>query len=319
VPSEFLREAYRSEANLFFVGWVRGEYRLWVDGEHYLVGMTSDLEPIFLNLPLSRLDSHKPLRVAIQVFNNARLRKIPDYPDFVYGTGFVTKAKANTLRRSQFYWRDLVPTVSALLGVLLAIAILAAWLRSGARTAAPGVAALYVLLHAVAQIPNIESIWVRLSQPEYIALADPLAMAVFLSGPVLALAWIGIIEDRWVRGASLAMIVLPLVLMLGFRLGLLPWPGYGMQYFLRTAGMLASHGLAALAVGAFAFKRGRVEWPDATLMASLLGLGLLSNPVFANPYTVEGQVLWKWVLQLVLLTGVTVVAIYRTLKAGIRS
>ena len=67
ISTEDLQHAHKLEANYLILGMPKGDFTLWLDGAYYAQGKRKDHEPIVLTLPISRLLSKTPLKIALKV------------------------------------------------------------------------------------------------------------------------------------------------------------------------------------------------------------------------------------------------------------
>ncbi len=129
--ADVLARARSARANYFIVGWINGTYRLWVDGQYYAGGAgRTEYEPILVNLPMDRLSSTQPIRLALKVYHDVE-HKTPDpLNGGSGGEGFVTHRAANTYRAFQAFWATTRPFSFALAYGILGMLFFYLWFAS---------------------------------------------------------------------------------------------------------------------------------------------------------------------------------------------
>jgi hypothetical protein len=98
IEAKELRRAYTTNSNVLFIGWLAGTHRIWIDDQLLIKGDSREYDPKWTYLPLSRLNTSKPLRIAIQIINDAG----HPYPDLMsqsfLKTGFYTAKQYEAMR-----------------------------------------------------------------------------------------------------------------------------------------------------------------------------------------------------------------------------
>lgn len=97
IAPSLLEQAERIGANQFYIGYLLGEFRIWVDGSLHLQGDRRVAEIITISIPMPRLHEGRPLHIAIEILNNAG----HPYPDLLGGIikeGFSTWAHVASLK-----------------------------------------------------------------------------------------------------------------------------------------------------------------------------------------------------------------------------
>lgn len=67
VSADQVQEAARVGADILLLGWLKGDYQIWVNGHYFFHGDASDLDPIAVTLPHSAFLDKGPMKIAVRV------------------------------------------------------------------------------------------------------------------------------------------------------------------------------------------------------------------------------------------------------------
>jgi hypothetical protein len=179
LPISTLQAASKLGANQLVVGMILSSFRLWMDGQLLLSGDRSDLEFISIPLPVTRLSEGRPLKIALEIINNAGTLKGPDVLAPGFESGLSTWPKLVRYKRALAIRDSARPM--ALFGILalLAVIFFAAWLGNPARREYFYLA-LYAFGNALVQIKLMDIFYLSLSREAVAALG------------VIAYTWTGV-------------------------------------------------------------------------------------------------------------------------------
>jgi hypothetical protein len=67
ISAHKVQEAVSAGADILLLGWLKGDYQIWVNGHYFFHGDASDLDPIAVTLPHSAFLHSGPMSIAIRV------------------------------------------------------------------------------------------------------------------------------------------------------------------------------------------------------------------------------------------------------------
>ncbi|MBI3558731.1 MAG: hypothetical protein HY074_20885 [Deltaproteobacteria bacterium] len=162
IPGTVLQQAAARLANQFVLGWVRGTYKIWVDGDYLIGGKWSDNEPLVLPTSMGRLQAGRPLHIAIQIINDAGIPGTPDVISEHVGSGFARKETAASWRRTQGLQVSARPMSLFIANLLLAVLFFLVWSVSREKQEHFYIA-LYAFANALIQLKRLDFFYLALS------------------------------------------------------------------------------------------------------------------------------------------------------------
>ncbi len=121
-----LAEAARVRANNLILGWIKGDYRIWLNGEPVTEGSRLDREPIVLTLPPSSFKPNAPLRIAVHIHPEPGAA-VPDALAQPLHEGLATHARASAYKSLIGFWKKSRPFGLFLANLLISVFFFLFW------------------------------------------------------------------------------------------------------------------------------------------------------------------------------------------------
>lgn len=152
----------RERANRLVLGWVHGQYDIWVNGGWVAGGKSVGELPVIVALPFAQIESGK-VKLAVRILPNSGL-KVADEFAGAY-TGFFTGVQAEAFLASSILKRKLVPHSVFLLNALFAIFFFLLWVKGKIRQEYFYLA-LFAAVSALAQLRALDIFTSQVSQSD---------------------------------------------------------------------------------------------------------------------------------------------------------
>ncbi|HTL12884.1 MAG TPA: hypothetical protein VL588_10375 [Bdellovibrionota bacterium] len=132
-PQDAARAA-AAGANHLLVGWIRGTFRIWVNGQQMTEGTWADMEPVILTIPAGWLTAGRPVSVAVEILNDVELPNLPDLLMPGGEGGFMKKASAKAFKEYVDHWDYARPLALMTANLLLALFFFFGWTSDRRKT-----------------------------------------------------------------------------------------------------------------------------------------------------------------------------------------
>ena len=151
IGPEMVRRAQSAEANLFFIGYIVGDWEVYVDSKLVKKGGLGDVRrPVIIQIPEVSFRNPNGFRVGVRIVNSDNAM----YPDTLFFTGLGTERQIETHRRWQDFMQMITNSMAFGTNLALGIFFLALWL-CGLRKQELAAFAAFGLLHAAIQAESL--------------------------------------------------------------------------------------------------------------------------------------------------------------------
>ncbi|MEW6055009.1 MAG: hypothetical protein AB1540_00205 [Bdellovibrionota bacterium] len=126
IEPQVVKQISDAGANHLILGWIKGHYKLWIDGEFITEGSREDREPIVLALPRGMFVETKPLQIALEVLPE----KGAAFPDILarpLKEGFGVKAQARAYKSISSFWKKSRPFALFFMNLLFSFLFFLLW------------------------------------------------------------------------------------------------------------------------------------------------------------------------------------------------
>lgn len=165
IAPSILNVARETGANQLVLGWIYGNYQLWIDGELMQTGSRSDTQPIVISILPKRLKIPRPLSVVFYI-ENEELHHRPDNLNYLFGEhigeGFYKYETAENYRRMTAFAKYVRPVILFGLNLLFSLLFFFVWLPQKLKQEYFFLSC-YTLVSAAVQLFNIDLIYSALT------------------------------------------------------------------------------------------------------------------------------------------------------------
>ncbi len=132
IDKDLLSTAVKLNARNLMLGWLSGDYEIWLNQDRYASGRWNVLDPIFLEVPESILASNRDLLISVKLRDSGH-EVIGDYFSPDKGIGLATHDRVRNFKRwVQFRWESR-PFMLWTLNLIIAFLFLFLWLLTPAK------------------------------------------------------------------------------------------------------------------------------------------------------------------------------------------